>query len=54
MNELTLEELKQRVIDQMDPDLLIEVLGVSIEDLVEALSDHIENKYVKILRTLEE
>lgn len=54
MNELTLAELKERVVAQMDPDLLIEVLGISMEDLVEALSDHIELKYVKILQEVEE
>lgn len=52
MIELTLEELKQRVIDQMDPDALIECLGVSMEDLVEALSYHIEENYVKVKRAL--
>lgn len=54
MHELTLEELKELVIDRMDPDLLIEVLGISMEDLVEALSDFIENKYVKVLQAIEE
>lgn len=53
MYELTLEELKQRLIEQKDPEELIELLGVSMEDLVEALSDHIENRYVKLLRSVE-
>lgn len=54
MYELTLSELKERVIAQMDPDLLIEVLGISMEDLVEALSDFIEARYVKILQEVSE
>ena len=52
MQELTLEELKERIITQVDPDTLIELLGITMEDLVEALSDHIENNYVKITREL--
>jgi len=52
MYELTLSELKEQVIAQMDPDLLIEVLGISMEDLVEALSDFIESKYVKVLQEI--
>ncbi len=52
MNELTLEELKERIIAQVDPDDLLELLDISMEDLVEALSDHIEENYVKIAREL--
>lgn len=53
MNELTLEELKERVVAQLDPDTLIEVLGISMEDLVEALSYHIEMKYVKVVQAVD-
>ncbi len=53
MYELTLSELKAAVVDRLDPDLLIEVLDISMEDLVEALSDHIESKYVKVLQAVE-
>lgn len=38
----------------MDPDTLIEVLGIRMEDLVEALSDYIEDNYVKVLQELPE
>lgn len=54
MHELTLSELKERLIAQMDPDMLVEVLGVSIDDLVEALSDQIEENYDKLLDVLQE
>ncbi len=54
MTELTLEELKERIIAQVDPDTLIELLGITMEDLVEALSDHIEGNYVKIAREITE
>lgn len=52
MNELTLEELKERIIAQVDPDDLLELLNISMEDLVEALSDFIEEKYGTIAREL--
>lgn len=54
MNELTIEELKERLIAQMDPDMLVEVLGISIVDLVEALSDHIEDNYERLIHELPE
>lgn len=52
MQELTLEELKERIIAQVDQDALLELLDLRMEDLVEALSDHIEENYVKITRSL--
>lgn len=52
MHELTLEELKERVIAQMDPDALLECLDLRMEDLVEALSDFIESNYVRIKQAL--
>lgn len=52
MQELTLVELKERIVDHIDPDTLLELLDISMEDLVEALSDHIEENYVKIAREL--
>lgn len=52
MHELTLSELKERIIAQVDPDDLLELLNISMEDLVEALSDFIEDNYVKIAREL--
>ena len=52
MHELTIEELKERIIAQVDPNDLLELLDISMEDLVEALSDHIEENYVKIAREL--
>lgn len=54
MNELTLNELKERIIAQMDPDTLVEVLGICMEDLVEALSDHIEDNYERLIHELPE
>jgi chemotaxis protein CheY-P-specific phosphatase CheC len=52
MQELTLEELKERIVAQMDGDALLEVLNIHMEDLVEALSDFIEANYVRIKQAL--
>lgn len=38
----TIEELKEKIVETYDPDLLVEVLKVSTEELVEALTDRIE------------
>jgi len=38
---LTFIELKDRIIQEYDPDLLCEVLQVTIEELVDALEDKI-------------
>ncbi len=54
MHELTLEELKELIVNRMNGDDLLEILDISMEDLVEALSDYIEEKYVKIAREITE
>ena len=38
---LTFIELKQRIIQEYDPDLLCDILQVTIEELVDALEDKI-------------
>lgn len=40
----TLEELKEKIVETYDPDLLVEVLDLKTEELVEILSDFIEEK----------
>lgn len=54
MQELTLEELKERIIAQVDQDALLELLDLRMEDLVEALSDHIEDHYAKLIQEVAE
>lgn len=39
---LTLEELKERIVDNIDPDLLVEILNVPTTQLVDRLEDLIE------------
>lgn len=41
----TLPELKQLLVQRLDPNELLEVLDIPMEDLVEALSDYISDKY---------
>lgn len=53
MQELTLAELKERIVAQMDPDTLLEYLDIPMDELVELLQDHIENNYDKIARSLD-
>ena len=38
----TLEELKEKIVETYDPDLLIEVLKLTTEELVEMAQDRIE------------
>lgn len=43
---LTLEELKEKIADNYDPDLVLEALQITTEDLVEAFEDKvIENRH---------
>lgn len=39
MNTLTLEELKERIIDEYDPDLVVEALEITTEELLEHFED---------------
>lgn len=54
---LTLEEVKQRLANKLDEISLIEVLGVTAEDIVEAFEDRIDEdlaKYAAIAIELQE
>ena len=42
---ITFVELKQRLIEQTDPDVLVELLDLSSEDIAEAFSDRIEARF---------
>jgi len=50
---LTLQELKQKIMEQVDEVDLIDLLGLTTEDLVNAFEDKIEEKYNKITRELD-
>ncbi len=51
---LTLSELMDRIVVQFDPSDLIERLQISIEELVEAFTDKIEDNYDILIDELTE
>lgn len=50
---LTTEEIKEKIIEQIDEVDLIDLLGLTTEDLVEAFEDKIIEKEQKIIRELD-
>ena len=44
---LTLEELKERVAVSIDPDLLVELLDLSSEDILDRFEDILEQRRYK-------
>jgi hypothetical protein len=52
-NELTIEELKEKLLQQYDADILLELLDLSAEDLLERFTDRVEENYVRLLRVVE-
>lgn len=52
-DELTLEELKQRIVQQMDELYLLELLNITTEELVDRLTDDIIDNFDKIKEALE-
>lgn len=50
---LTLEELKEKIIDQIDEVDIIDLLGLTTEDIVNAFEDRVEDKQSKIIKELE-
>lgn len=45
----TLEEIKEYLIDNYDPDYLIELLDISSKEIVENFVDKIEENYEQIV-----
>ncbi len=54
MHELTIAELKDRIVSQVDTVDLLEYLEISIEELVEAFTDKIEENYDTLVQELSE
>lgn len=50
---LTLQELKEKIIEQVPEIDLIDILGLTTKDLVDAFEDEIEEKYSKFLHELD-
>ena len=53
MSQLTLVELKERLHQQLDPDVIVDLLQITSEELVEAFSDKIEEIHDKLERAIE-
>lgn len=51
---ITLADLKQRILDRVDPDRLLELLNLNTEQLVAAFEDEIEDKYDELVSELYE
>ena len=51
---LTLEELKELLITRYDPELLIDVLEITTEDLLNAFSDRVAERRIKFADEEEE
>lgn len=49
---VTIAELKERIVERMDADDLLEVLEVGIEEVVEAFPDKIEDNYERLVQEL--
>jgi hypothetical protein len=52
MITLTLPELKERL-KRLDEISLLELLGITSEDLVESFEDTIENNYLQLLKEVD-
>ena len=50
----TLEELKELIKERVDPDLLVEELELSSEELVDAFEDKILARYSKLQQLVED
>ena len=51
---MTLEEIKQRIVENYDPDLLVEILEITSEEILEAFDDKLEEKLYKFEGELED
>lgn len=51
---LTLQELKDKMVENLSEIDVMELLELTTEDLVERFSDKIEDKYEQILNQLED
>jgi hypothetical protein len=50
---LTIKELKEKIIEQIDEVDIIDLLGLTTQDIVNAFQDKIEDKYDEIIEQLE-
>jgi hypothetical protein len=51
---ITLEELCELIKERVDPDLLVDELGLSTEELVDRFEDKIEQRFSKLIKLIED
>jgi len=51
---LTLEELKEKLAEQLDEVTLLEILGITSYDLVERFEEVIEDKFDKLEKEIDD
>jgi hypothetical protein len=51
---LTLEELKEKLAEQIDEITLLDILGITSYDLVERFEDLIEDKFEKLEKEVDD
>lgn len=51
---LTLEEKKELIVDNIDPDLLVEIFNISTQELLDAFEGHLEEKWYEFAYLEEE
>lgn len=51
---VTLADLKERIMERVDPDTLVDLLNLSTEQLVSAFPDEVEEQYSKLVSELYE
>lgn len=50
---MTIEELKERLLQEFDQDTLLELLDISAEELLEAFHFKVEDNYNKLVREMD-
>lgn len=50
---LTIEELKEKMVEQLDEVMICELLHLTPEDLVEAFTERVENNYNRLMKEIE-
>lgn len=48
----TLKELQERLAERYDPDVLVELLDITSEELAEAFPDHVEQHFDDLVEEL--
>jgi hypothetical protein len=51
---ITLEELCEKLKERVDPDLLVDELNLSTEELVDRFQDRIEQRFSRLLKLVED